>query len=169
MIEKFVPIEGYEGLYEVSNIGNVKSLNYRHTGKEEVLSPGVRRGYLFVTLCKEGKVRHYDIQQLVAKAFISNPNGYTCVNHKDENKQNNCVDNLEWCSYSYNNTYNNRHLKIGKKVREKLSIPIYCVELDKVFKSSHEAERQTGINDGNIRSCLKGKRKSAGGYHWRYL
>ena len=165
MIEIWKDIKGYEGLYQVSTLGNVKSLNYNRTGKEMLLSPGMQtNGYLYVHLWKGGKRKKYSIQQLVAKAFISNPNGYPCVNHKDENKLNNCVDNLEWCTYQYNLTYNG----IRKKAAEKCSIPIYCIELDKVFPSTHEAGRITGIYHGNICLCLKGKRKSAGGYHFIY-
>lgn len=161
MTEIFKDVKGYEGLYQVSTVGNVKSLNYNRTGKEGILSPGVSKDYLFVTLCKDKKHKAYSIQRLVADAFISNPNGYPCVNHKNENKQDNRVENLEWCTYSYNNTYNDRHLKASK--------PIFCVELSKIFSSTAEACRITGIYHQNITKCLKGKRKSAGGYHWRYV
>ena len=164
MTEIWKDIDGYEGLYQVSNLGNVKSLNYLHTGKEMILSTGFNKNYLFVILYKDKKHKIYKVHRLVAETFIPNPNGYPCINHKDGNKLNNCVDNLEWCSYSYNNTYND----IRKKAAKKLSKPIFCIELDKVFSSIQEAERQTGINDGNICSCLKGKLKSAGGYHWKY-
>lgn len=155
MAEKFVPIAGYEGLYEVSNLGNVKSLNYLHTGKERILSPGFNKEYLFVNLYKDKKDKKYKIHRLVAEAFIPNPNEYPCINHKDCNKLNNRSDNLEWCTNQYNIEYS-------------CAKSIYCVELNKSFPSTMEAYRITGINQGNIVSCLKGKRKSAGGYHWTY-
>lgn len=164
MTEVFKDINGYEGLYQVSNLGNVKSLNYLRTGKERILKPGERRGYLYVTLCKDIKHKNYDIQRLVADAFIPNPLHLPCINHKDENKHNNFIENLEWCTYSYNNTYNNRHLKVA----EKQSIAIYCVELNKVFPSTREACRITGIHHQNINKCLKGRYKTAGGFHWTY-
>lgn len=162
MTEIFKDITGFNGNYQVSNLGNVKSLNYHRTGKEMLLSPGVSTsGYLMVILCKDGKMESHNIHRLVAEAFLPNPNGYPCINHRNECKQDNSVDNLEWCSYKYNNTYNDRHLKTAKS--------IFCLELNKVFQSSCEAERQTGIYQSNINRCLKGIRKSAGGYHWRYL
>lgn len=165
MTEVWKDIEGFEGLYQVSTLGNVKSLNYGRAGKEMILSPGkYKNGYLYVTFYKDGKRKNYLIHRIVAEALIPNPFKLPCVNHKGS-KTDNRVEMLEWCSYSYNNTYNDRHLKIG----EKLSIPIYCIELDKVFKSSHEAERQTGVHQSHITSCLKGRRKSAGSYHWKYV
>ena len=165
MTEVWKDIDGYEGLYQVSNLGNVKSLNYLHTGKEMILNPGLSKGYLKITLCKDGKHKKYYVHRLVAEAFIPNPNGYQYVNHKNEDKQANFVENLEWVSHSLNINYGTRN----KRVAEKLSIPIFCVELNKVFPSIIEANRITGISDGNICSCLKGRHKSAGGYHWRYI
>ena len=118
------------------------------------------------------------MHRLVAQAFCENPEGYDEVNHKDENKQNNCADNLEYCSRSYNLSYNGRAKKAGKKAAEKLtnhpktSKPI--IGIDKVtgliveFVSSREAERQTGIANQNINACCKGKRKSTGGFYWMY-
>ena len=165
MTEVWKDVNGYEGLYQVSTLGNVKSLNYSRTRKERNLIPALKKGYLSVQLCKEVNVKEFRIQQLVADAFISNPNGYKFVNHKDENKQNNCVDNLEWCDTKYNCNYGTRN----KRIAEKRSIAIYCVELDKVFQSTREVERITGIANSSISKCCKGKLKSAGGYHWEYV
>ena len=170
MREEWRDIKDYEGIYQISNRGNVKSLNYRRTGKERILKGSKdSNGYLQVHLCKDGKMKAYCVHRLVASAFLENPMGYTDVNHKDENKENNCIENLEWCSRLYNNTYNGRAKRIGKK----RSKPI--IGFDKVlglivkFSSAHEAEVETGIASSHITACCKGKRKSAGGYIWQYL
>ena len=167
--EIFKDIEGYEGLYEVSNRGNMKSLNYRRTGKERILKPQKNRcGYLQVQLWKDGKAKNYLVHRLVAEAFIPNTDNLPQVNHIDENKQNNCMDNLEWCSRSYNLTYNDRAKKAGKKQ----SKPVLAI--DKVtgliveFASVSEASRVLRIDQGNITKCCQGKYKSMGGFYWYY-
>lgn len=124
MIEIWKDIEGYEGLYQISNLGNVKSLNYNHTGLEKRLKPQKsNKGYLRIELCKNGKKKKFSIHELVADTFIENPNNLPCVNHKDENKINNNVENLEHCTYSYNNTYGNRIKKfLETKKKNKATI-----------------------------------------------
>ena len=162
-------IQGYEGYYQISNMGRVKSLNYNKTGKERIMKlDKVKGGYLQLYLYKDGKRKHYLVHRLVAQVFLENPDNLPEVNHKDEDKQNNCVDNLEWCSSSYNNSYNDK----GKKIGKKLSKPV--IGINKVsglileFPSAREAERMTGINNSSITKCCKGKRKSTGGYVWYY-
>ena len=175
-------IEGFEGKYQISNMGNVKSLNYNNTGKERILKPWKNRGgYLQVVIFKDGKAKGYLVHQLVATAFCENPEGYTEINHKDEDKTNNNVDNLEWCDRKYNVNYGTRNKRAGKKQRgkkipeeqiKKLSKPIYSINkksgLIMYWESAMKAERCTGIANGNINKCLKGKRKSAGGFYWMY-
>lgn len=108
IIEEWKPICGYEGFYEISNYGRVKSLDYNRTKQEKILRQGKNKyGYLMVVLYKEGKGKTIKVHRLVAQAFIPNPNNFRCVNHKDENKTNNCVDNLEWCDHKYNLNYKN--------------------------------------------------------------
>ena len=160
----------YEGLYEVSNTGKVKSLNYRKTGKERILKTYDNgHGYLFVVLSKDGNREQPLVHVLVATAFIENPDNLPEVNHKDENKYNNCMDNLEWCSHSYNNTYNDKAKKVGKKLSKSVIGINKISGLILEFPSTCEASRQTGIDQGNITKCCKGKRyKSAGGYYWHY-
>ena len=170
-------IEGYEGLYQVSNKGRVKSVErivwdnrgYYKTIQEKILKPEKTKwGYLRVVLCRDNKKKHYMIHRLVGQVFLENPQNLPVINHIDENKENNCSSNLEWCSISYNNNYNDR----TKKIAEKLSKPVFSI--DKIsglileFPSAHEASRQTGINQSHICDCCNGKRKSAGGYYWHY-
>ena len=165
MKEEWRDIKGFEGKYMVSNIGKVKSLNYRHTGKEGILKGRDNGlGYLYVQLYKEGKVNYPLVHRLVATAFLDNPEGYTELNHLDEDKTNNCVENLEYCSRSYNINYGTRNKKISK--------PVFSVDKESglimYWESIMEAERCTGINSGNITQCCQGKRKSAGNHYWFY-
>lgn len=106
-IEIWKDVLGYEGLYQVSNLGNVKSLNYNHTKKTKLLKLSKdTHGYYIVPLCKNKKRRNMLVHRLVAIAFIPNPNNYPCVNHKKEFEiNNNAVENLEWCTIAYNNMY----------------------------------------------------------------
>ena len=178
MREEWRPVVGYEGLYEVSNTGNVKSLErtvwdsvrgYYRTIPERILKVGkTTNGYLHVQLYKDGKGKWYLVHRLVAVAFIGNPNNLLVINHKNEIKSDNRVSNLEWCSHSYNNSYNDK----GKKIGEKNSKPV--IGINKVsnlileFSSAHEAERKLGINNSSIIKCCKGKAKSAGNFYWYY-
>ena len=162
-MEKWRSIAGYEGLYEVSDLGRVRSLKF---GKTKILKPGrVGGGYLMVVLCKDGKVRCMKVHRLVASAFIPNPLGLETVNHIDEDKTNNDVSNLEWMSRTDNVAYSQpqraeRQVRmLDKSTGEPLA----------TFPSLIEAARATGISDGNICSCLKGRYKSAGGYVWHYV
>lgn len=142
--------------YEVSNLGNVRRIGAKKNRK--IQDNGI--GYCKVSLSKEGKKKFYLIHRLVAETFIPNPDNLPCVNHKDEDKSNNCVDNLEWCSIEYNNAYGTRTEKTYK--------PVYCVELDRTFKSLTEAAKELGLSKGNITNCCKGRYKTTGGYHFRY-
>lgn len=152
-------ITGYEGLYQVSNLGRVKSLK---NDKEKILKPAISsKGYLFVNLYKQQKTTHYKVHRIVAKAFIPNPNNLPQVNHKDEDKTNNCVINLEWCTAKYNINY-------GTAI-ERRSKQVLCVETNKIYQSLSEIKRQLGFGIGNIWSCCNSKIKQAYGYTWRYV
>lgn len=174
-MEEWRDIKGYKGRYQVSNTGNVKSLNYRRTGKEKILE-GVDNGhgYLYVSLSKDGKGKSCPVHKLVAQAFLDNPDNLPEVNHKDENKYNNCMDNLEYCSRSYNVNYGTGSKRSAEKRRNDTRISKAVIGINKVsglileFPSIIEAERQTGISCSNICACLKGRQKSAGGYYWHY-
>ena len=155
--------------YEVSNLGNVKSLNYRSTGKAQVLKPADSgKGYLFVNLYKNGKNKMFKVHRLVAMAFIPNPDNLPEINHKDENKQNNKVDNLEFCDGEYNINFGTGIERRAKKV----SKPVKQFDLRgnfiQEFPSVMEAQRKFGYSQGNISSACSGKLKTAYGYRWSY-
>lgn len=115
-----MPVKGYEGLYEVSNNGRVRSLNYNHTGNVKELSPRDNgSGYLYVYLCREGKHKNFRVHRLVAEAFIGEIPKGLIVNHKDENPQNNNVNNLEICTYEYNNNYGTRNKRASAAMKGK--------------------------------------------------
>lgn len=170
MIETWKDIIGYEGLYKVSDWGRIKSLyNYKRNGTD-ILKPKIKRGYYQIGLRKNGKRKWFAVHRLVAQAFIANTNNYPCVNHKDENKLNNCVDNLEWCTVGYNNTYNNRI----SRVVEKTSIAVMQYsregEFIKEYTSISEAARENKIYPGTISGCCRHKKGfyTRGGYIWKY-
>lgn len=155
MNEIFKDIKNYEDLYEVSDTGLVRN---KVSGK--ILKPGRNsRGYLLVNLYKDGICKSKSIHRLVAETFIPNPNHYPQVNHIDENKTNNNVDNLEWCTRQYNIDYSQ-------------SKPVCQYALDgrllNTYKSVCEASRQTGISQGDISNCCLGRYKSAGGFIWKF-
>lgn len=171
-MEIWKEIDGYPN-YMVSNLGNVKSLNYKGTGREGILTPFIDsregKGYLRVTLCKNGKAKRFQVHRLVAEAFIPNPYNLPQVNHKDENKQSNVVENLEWCDNSYNVNYGTRN----KRNAEKLSKPIFQIdkytnEIIAEFPSLIDIERQFRYSIGLISRCCKDNTKSAYGYKWQY-
>ena len=173
-MENWKAIAGYEGLYEVSDLGRVRSLKY---GKEKILKQGKNnRGYLHVCLFKDGHVKTLKVHRLVAEAFIPNPNNLETVNHKDEVKTNNIVGNLEWMSRADNINYGTHNKRVAESHINNPSLSKQVQMLDKstgellaTFPSTHEAERVTGIAQPHICSCCLGKLKSAGGYIWRYI
>ena len=165
-MEIWKDIEGYGGLYQVSNLGRVKSLNYNRTKKEKILKPRSNKdGYLNVNLYKEGRMKTCLVHRLVAKAFIPNPDNKSQVNHRDEDKTNNCVDNLEWMTRRENINYGTRNERSGKSQ----SMPIYGINVktnERIeFPSTMEAERN-GFNHSTIVDCLKGRCKTHKGYKW---
>lgn len=165
-MEEWKNIEGYDGLYKVSNLGRVKSLGNEKTRKEKILKTGkTKDGYLQVGLHKEGKRKKCYVHRLVAQAFIENPNNFNEVNHIDENKENNISTNLEWCTGKSNCNHGSRN----EKIRVALSKRVKCKETGIIYASTHQAQRKTGVSQGNISSCCNGRYKTAGGYHWQYI
>lgn len=113
-------IPGFEGLYQVSNDGKVRSLNYNRTGKKQILKQSMDRGgYKMVQLWKNNKKETCKVHRLVAQTFIPNPNNWPQVNHKDENKSNNHISNLEWCTQEYNSNYGTRNERISVAMKGK--------------------------------------------------
>ena len=163
--EIWCPIKGFEGLYEVSDKGRVRSLKF---GKERILKPGRNTGYLLVCLYKNGEKKWCKVHRLVAKTFIPNPDNLPEVNHKDEDKENNSVQNLEWCDQKYNINYGTR----TQRQAEKCSKPVLQYTKDGEFvmewKSMQDVQRNLNYSQGHISSCCTGKRKSAYGFIWKY-
>ena len=158
-------VEGFDD-YMVSSDGKVWSLKH---GKMKELKPRTNGdGYLRVNLYSNGRRVCKLVHRLVAVAFVDNSDNKPQVNHKDEDKTNNYSENLEWCDAKYNNNYGTHTERAAKSLtnHKAFSVPVVCLETGVVYPSSEEASRQTGINRGNISSCLNGKRKTAGGYHW---
>ena len=187
-MEEWKDIKGYEGAYQISNKGRVKSLERKgikhykdgkdvvYTIKEAILKPNAsKQGYLYVTLCGEEKDECPRINRLVAIAFIPNPNNLPVVNHKDENKANNNVENLEWCDYPYNNNYGDRKEKVKAKMINNpgISKRVYKYtkdnELVGIFPSANEAQREMGIEKSRgVPMCCRGIMKTYKGYKWSY-
>lgn len=167
-MEIWKDISGYEGKYQISNLGRVKRLGNNKTKKEKIKIPAKNKdGYLRVNLYKEGKYKTFTVHRLVAEAFIQNPNNYPCVNHKDENPSNNNVDNLEWCDYKYNSNYGTcqqrRVEKQSKSVLQFTKDNEFIME----WLSTMECARN-GFNQGSVAACCRGERKTHKGFIWRY-
>lgn len=175
MIEIWKPIEGYEGLYEVSNLGRVRSTGNcnakGYKGKIKILKPSKQgNGYLIVSLCKDNKKRTKLVHRLVGFAFIpnDNPKYKNTINHINEDKTDNRACNLEWCSQQYNNTYNNRNWKAAAKRGVKVNQFTLNGKFIKEWPSQAEIERTLHLRQSDISACCTGKQKTAFGFIWKY-
>ena len=177
MNEIWKSIKGYEDIYQVSNLGRVKSLDrelWNGEGffikKGRILKPRTSTNYNRVQL--SGK--DYYIHRLVAEAFIPNPNNLPQVNHKDENTRNNNADNLEWCTSKYNNNYGTRAERQAEKVRGVMinNKPIEQIDLNgnviKRYKSAMQASKENNIDNSYICKVANGKKTKAGSFIWRW-
>lgn len=160
-------IPEYEGLYQISNLGRVKTLGRKRV-KEGIRKTEICKGYERIDLSKNNKSKHYFIHQLVAKTFIPNPNNYKIINHIDENTLNNCVENLEWCTQQYNLCYGNRRQKVIDKERKLVHQYDKNNNLIMTHYSIQQAARNIGRNAGPICRCCQGKQEYAYDYKWLY-
>lgn len=167
--EIWKPIEGYEGIYEVSTKGRIRTLR-----TNKIVTPKNIKGYSAVRLYKNGKDRQFYIHRIVAKAFIPNPLELQEVNHKDENTKNNNLNNLEWCDRKYNANYGTAK---QRSLEKRLPLMKRCKTVQKdesgkiiaVYNSIKDAAEQTGFKRQNIQSCCAGKQKRCHGYIFEYL
>lgn len=163
MKEIWKPVQGFESKYEISNFGNIRNTK----GKQ--LSPwDNREGYLCIDLW-DGKRTHKKIHRLVAEAFIPNPNNLPLVNHINEEKYDNRVDNLEWVTAAENCNHGTRNEKVSWE--NKNGIPVIGTSIQSgkkiYFASAAEAERN-GFNHSLVIACCRGKRNFHKGYYWDY-
>ena len=154
-------VVGYEGLFKVSRTGVIYNAR---TGFEVMQNPQ-NGGYLMVNIRGKGKPRLITVHRIVAMAFLDNPENFPCINHKDENRQNNNADNLEWCTHKYNANYGTCQIKHGMRTGK----AVMCIETGKIYYSIGDASRKTGINENGISRCANGMYENSGGLHWKFV
>ena len=155
-----IDIKGYEGKYAVTSCGKVWS----YKGGKFLKPNKSTKGYERVCLSADGLRKNFAIHKLVAIAYIPNLYNFPQVNHKDENKENNSANNLEWCTNKYNSNYGTRNARMSSAKMKK----VFCVELNRIFDSGLHASSELKIDSSRISECCSGKFKTAGGYHWQY-
>jgi len=168
-------IEGYEGLYQISNLGNVKSLpkilknnHSKYVSKEKYLKQSIgKKGYHSVSLSNNKARKWNSIHRLVAIAFIPNLLNLPQVNHKDENKSNNSVSNLEWCTNEYNENYGTRNQRRSEKLSKRVHQYSKEGELIKNWGSAAKCG-EYGYNKSHVSACCRNESKTHKGYIWKY-
>ena len=182
-METWKDIKGYEGLYQVSDAGNVRSCDHvvkNRSGmalkKGKILAQANvdKTHYKKVTLYRNNVGKTFLVHRLVAMAFIDNPEGYEQINHIDENPSNNAMSNLEWCDAKYNVTYGSR---TEKSIKKRTGTPVgeqailqYSLtgELIQRFESAVKAAKAIGGDNSSICRCANGKNKTSYGYYWKW-
>lgn len=175
MQEIWKDVPGYEELYQVSNLGRVKSMpktylicnRANYSKQTHILKQQLCKGYYAVEFNHKGKSKKFLVHRLVAMAFITNPDNLPQINHKDENPKNNCVDNLEWCTRKYNLSYGTRQKRIAQNKKRKIFQYSIDGKLVAEYDGAIDAERHTGILRQNIGKVILGKRHTAGGFIWK--
>ena len=166
MLVLWKSIPGYEGIYEISNTGLVRG----RKGIRKILVSW--DGYQYVKLCNRGREKKFKVHRLVAMAFIPNPNGLPEINHKNEVKTDNRVENLEWCSRKYNNNHGTRNQRAGESIRRAKQFRVYRYGKDGKYIDSYESAKVAGeifnCSPSWIAAVARGKGKMAGGYIWKY-
>lgn len=161
MVEQWRDVVGYEGLYKVSDLGKVRSVRRRR-----LLRPGIKStGYAQVTLSRDGVNRYYSVHRIVAAAFLPNPNALPQVNHKNGKKQDNRLANLEWCSASENQQH--KYKVLGKSGGHPKAV--FCIETGQRWEAVHLAAQELNIHRTSISMVCHGRRKTAGGLHFKFL
>lgn len=178
-MEIWKDVPGFESIYQVSDIGRVKSLSRKDSlgrnVREKILKcPKNNSGYKTVSLHdkKNNKKEFISIHRLVADVFLCNEENLPCVNHKDNDKENNSVSNLEWCSYDYNNTYNGCDARAKDTMTKKYGKPIYVIFADgkkEIFGAVREACRVLNLDQSNVVRCLKERQNSYKGLKFEYV
>lgn len=165
--EEWRPIKGFEGIYEVSTYGKVKSLHY---GKERLLTLNVTsNGYYCVNLCTRGTCKTHMVHRLVAETFIENPNDLPMVNHIDENPLNNHAINLEWCDVLHNNNHGTRNVRMAKSLSKPV-VGTHLITGEKIrFNSTKEAQRNSNFKSSGISAVCLGKKNHHHNYTWKYI
>lgn len=185
MTEEWRDVVGYEGLYKVSNKGNVKIVdrydvrkdrwgnNIKYHVKSKIKKTCLNnKGYCMISLTKNNKTKTFLVHRLVAQMFVDNPNNYTEVNHIDENKENNECNNLQWCDRKYNNNYGKQDKECRRVTSKWRMKKVKQFDLNgnliNTFDGIRIAEEKTNIDNRNIIKCCKNKVKTSGGYVWKY-
>lgn len=172
--EVWKDVPEFIGIYQVSNFGRVKSLDRINAQGNfsygKILKQKIgKQGYPYVILKYGPKQRTVKVHRLVAKAFIENPDNFPMINHKDENKTNNSVLNLEWCDAKYNVNYGSGIERAATKTRQPVAQIDINGEIVATYPGFNIAQQKTGVSESKISMCCSGKRKKAGGFQWKKL